>query len=158
MTRKSSQIRPDRIVGAICDLQSALRLYWQAGGSAISLGKGCHGNDLWIFHLTVLQAVLILRENYPRFLYVSGVFFCSSSLYHCTPCVFFLPFFLTALKLNHTLQTSQPPQSHRNSRQMNGVHNQQILLLIFLVFFFCNSKLWRWPPTMLTSRQSSQYF
>lgn len=78
MTHKSSQIRPERIAGAICDLQSVLRLC-RAGGSAISLGKGCHGNDLWMLLFRSLQPSHILRQNYPGFLYVRPVFFCSIS-------------------------------------------------------------------------------
>lgn len=79
MTQKSRQIRPDWVVGAICDLQSSLCQHQQTGGSPISLGKGFHGNDPWILQSAVLQSSLILRLNYPRFLYVSSIFFCSIS-------------------------------------------------------------------------------
>lgn len=68
MTRKSIQIRPDWIAGAICDLQSVLFMHCRAAGSAISLGKGCHGNDLWM--LCSLQRSHISGRNYPGFLYV----------------------------------------------------------------------------------------
>lgn len=53
-------------------------LHCRAGGSVISLGKGCHGNNLWMLR-SALCSPHILGQNYPGFLYVRPVFFCSIS-------------------------------------------------------------------------------
>lgn len=65
MTHKSSQIRPDWIAGAICDLQSVLRLHYRAGGGGqwspwakVAMGTTSGCSALFFAALTHLRAEL----------------------------------------------------------------------------------------------------
>lgn len=81
---ESSQISPDWIACAICDLQSVLCLYWQAERVNKLRGQRLSWERPLDSSVCCFAASSHLEAEWSRFLYVSVLFFCSISKLHCT--------------------------------------------------------------------------